>query len=498
MEENRFFEMKKWLPVPVVVMMLLSGLYVAFLIGGPAQGAPSLGTITVSGGNTRSFTGVDYILDGNITVTGSGSRLTFVNCNLTISQDVGMDGIFGGSDDHVYSILVQSGGYLEFKNSKITTQTDQLHPYFMMDIDANGSGSRILFDNVIMEGPGEITASSGARIDALGSVFMELEDKDDLAYDIDGDGGTEDDEDYNNDGPLFTYRSGAQGLIVNSQIRDTFSFSTSSRDGRIAGNMTLDGTGTNVTIINSFLDVDFETNRSTGTHNMLKVSNGAVAHLVGVALNVSASDPTHPAIFVEDTGSKAVYYRWIATHVLDGMDIQVEDQSVTIYRIEGNTNSRLTSSYLTSDIRNFMERTPLTWNQTGPDGWSFIPVITDVIRPSTMPNSDAYPDFRVQVIQGTETVSTHTSFNNYPKVPDQDEARYLLEAIKDGSADQTHAFSDLEGPMEFDRYVVTPSSSSYFSGSDVDLTLNSAVTLTGTSAIIDGTFYPSYYAFDGH
>ncbi|MFO8051931.1 MAG: CARDB domain-containing protein [Thermoplasmatota archaeon] len=498
MEGKRFFGSKKWMAAPIAMMMLFSGLYMIFPLEGPAEGASTLGTVNVTGGASRSFSGVDYILDGNITVSGSGSTLTFTNCNLTLSQDVGLDGVIGGGDDHIYSIRVQDGGYLQFKNTIVTTQTDQLHPYFMIDMGVDGSGSRLYFENSMVEGPGEIQATNGGRIDSIGSIFKKLEYTNDLQYDIDGDGSTTDDADYNDDGPLFTYLSGSKGLIVNTEIRDTFSFTTSSRDGRIAGNITLDGSGTNVTVINSFLDIDFESNRSTGSHNMLKITNGAVAHLVGAAFNVSAADRTYPAVHTRNTGSKAIYYRWIASRVFDGVGIPVEDQVLDIYRIEGSTNRQLTSSYLTGDILDFMDRTSSDWSSTDEDGWSFVPVITDVITPSTMPNSDSYPDFKIEVTQVTETLSSHTSFKNYPNVPDQGEAVDLIASILDGSAESTYAFSDLGGPFEFKEYVMVPSSSSFFSGSDVDLTLSSSTTLNGTSAIVDGRFYPSYYAFDGH
>lgn len=497
MDEKRFFGLKKWMPVAIALMMLFSGFYILIAMEEQAEGAGSLGTITVTSG-TRTFSGVDYILDGNITVDGSSSRLIFNGCNLTISQDVGIDGRLGGNDDHIYSIQVLNGGYLEFSNSFITTQTDQLHPYFLMEFISDGSGSTIDFINSIVEGPAEIKATDGGRIDATGSIFKELDDQSDLSFDIDGDGSTDDDLDYNDDGPLFSFHDGSRGLFKDSQLRDTFSFSTSTRDGRMAGNITLDGAGTNVTFINSFLDIDFETNRSTGTHNMLKVTDGAIAHIVGSSFNVSAADYTYPAVLVEGSGSKAIYYRWVITRVLDGVGIPVSSQTVNVYRVEGSTNRLLTSSYLTSDLTDYTGRTPATWSSTDNDGWSFIPVITDVFRTTSMPNSNSYPDFRVDITQGTEVLSAHTSFNNYPKVPDQGEAVGIVAEILGGTADTTHGYSDMGGPFNFKQYIVTPQTSSFYSGHDVDLTLSSPMSMKGTSAIVGGQFYPSYYAFDGH
>ncbi|MFW3146069.1 MAG: CARDB domain-containing protein [Thermoplasmatota archaeon] len=487
------------MPIAIVAVMVMSGLYgVLFFIDEPAQGATSLGTITVTGGSKRSFSGVDYLLDGDITVSGSGSKVTFADCTLTLTQDVGSDGEFGGGDDHIYTISVQSGGEIEFTNTHVTTQTGQLHPYFDITITGDGSGSKISFKNSIIEGPGTITMQNSALLEASGSVFMELNDKSNLKYDIDGDGSSEDDEDVSDDGPRITFNSGARGLIVDSELRDTMSFSSASRNGMTAANITLDGTNTNVTFINSFLDVDFETSLSTGTHNMLRITNGAVAHIVSCAFNVSSATTSSPAISVSGTGSRAIYYRWIAAHVKDGMGIRMEAQSVTVHRVEGNTNRRLGSSYLTTELLNYIGKNSLNWNTTSQNGWAFLPVATDIITVSTMPNSDTYPDFIISVTRDGETVSSTTSFKNYPKVPDQGEVVGIINDIVDGSADPNHGFSDLGGPLSFSKFVIDPSTSSYFSGLGVDLTINSRYTLTGTSSFIDGVFYPSFYAFDGH
>ena len=50
-----------------------------------AEGATSIGSITVTGGNTRSYTDVNYLLDGNILVSGSGSMLTFDGSMISLS-----------------------------------------------------------------------------------------------------------------------------------------------------------------------------------------------------------------------------------------------------------------------------------------------------------------------------------------------------------------------------------------------------------------------------
>ncbi|MGA1848403.1 MAG: CARDB domain-containing protein [Thermoplasmatota archaeon] len=460
--------------------------------------AATIGSISVTGGAVKTFEKVDYLLDGNILVSGTGSHLTFKNSTITLSQDVGIDGVIGGGDDHMYTIQVQGGGELEFINSKLTTQTGQLHPYYKIEVVATGSGSTIRFIDSHVEGPGEIDIESGASLVSEGSYFYELQDQRNIAYDIDDDGSTEDDVDYNNDGPKFTFSSGASGLVTDSELRDTFSFSTSQRDGLTAGNITVDGTNTNLTVINSFLDVDFESSTSTGSHNMLKVMNGGTAHLVGVAINTSASSPQHPAFYVPDSSSRVVYYRWLGAHVVDGMGIPTEGESLTVERIEGSANRRLTSLYLTSEILDYMGRTSLNWNEIGSDGWAFIPVITDLFDSSTMPNSDAYPDFKVSITLSGETVSRSTSFQSYPKLPGRGAVMDLFANAKDGNSVDPKAISLLQGTMDFKNYVVSPSLSGYFSDLDVDLIVSNKVILRGTSSVIDGKFYPSYYAFDGH
>ncbi|MBN1539858.1 MAG: hypothetical protein JW939_06910 [Candidatus Thermoplasmatota archaeon] len=500
MMEQGSMKVRKVMPAIAVLTLLIAASF-GLLLSADEQrvNAASIGSISVTGGITRSFNNVDYLLDGDILVAGSGSRLTFTNSTITLSQDVGLDGKIGGNDDHIYTIQVKSGGTLEFVNTLLTTQTGQLSPYYKIDISADGPGSRIIFRDSVVEGPGEITAKNQARLTSEGSTFCELQDQRSIAYDIDGDGSTTDDVDFNDDGPLFSFLSGATGLIVDSELRDTLSFTVASRDGITAGNITVDGPASNLTVINSFLDVDFESILSTGTHNMLKVENGGVAHLVGTSINVSASaTASHPAFYVVDASSKVLYYRWIGAHLLDGMKLPVEEREVTIYRVEGSRNTRLGGSYLTAEMLSYMGRQSSEWNHTSSNGWAFVPVITDVFRRDTMPNGDSYPDFLVTVSVDGETLQAPSSFRSYPDLPDKGEQRDVLEKAVEGSTVSSKTISLLGGPMEFLRYVTTPSSSSFFSELGVDLTVSGQTAIRGTSSVIDGIFYPSFYGFDGH
>ncbi|MGA1866149.1 MAG: CARDB domain-containing protein [Thermoplasmatota archaeon] len=493
-------KIRKVMPA-ITVLTLLIAASLGLLLSADEQSvnAASIGSITVTGGYTRSFNNVDYLLDGDILVSGTGSRLIFTNSTITLSQDVGLDGKIGGSDDHIYNIRVQSGGRLEFVNTLLTTQTGQLSPYYKIDISADGSGSQIIFTDSVVEGPGEITVTNQARLTSEGSTFYELQDQRSITYDIDGDGSTSDDVDMNDDGPLFSFLSGGTGLIVDSELKDTLSFTVASRDGITAGNITVNGAGSNLTVINSFLDVDFESILSTGSHNMLKVENGGVAHLVGASINVSASAiASHPAFYVVDASSKVIYYRWIGAHLLDGMDLPVEDEEVTIYRVEGNLNTRLGGSYLTAEILSYMDKLSSEWNHTSSNGWAFVPVITDVFRRDSMPNGDSYPDYLVTVSVEGETLQAPSRFRSYPDIPDMGEERDVLGKAVEGSTVSPRTISLLGGPMEFLKYITNPSSSSFFSKLGVDLTVSGQTVIRGTSSVIDGIFYPSYYAFDGH
>ncbi|MBN1390621.1 MAG: hypothetical protein JXA22_08270 [Candidatus Thermoplasmatota archaeon] len=500
MREQGAMKIRTVMPAIAMITLLIAASFGLLLAADDQRvNAASIGSITVSGGSKRSYDKVNYLLDGDILVTGSGSVLTFSNSTITLSQDVGLDGEIGGGDDHIYSIKVESGGRLEFVNTLLTTQTGQLHPYFKIDISVDGSGSQISFRDSAVEGPGTIILTDQARLTSERSEFYELQDKSLLAYDIDGDGSTQDDLDLNDDGPLFSFLSGSIALIVDSELRDTLSFKTASRDGITAGNVTVGGSGSNLTVINSYLDIDFESSLSTGSHNMLKVENGGVAHLVGVSVNVSASAKAeHPAFYVLDSSSRVVYYRWIGAHLMDGMDIPVEDTEVTVYRVEGGTNTRLVSSYLTNEILAYMDRQASEWSYTSPVGWAFIPVITDVFTSVTMPNADSYPDFLVTVTLDGETVQASTRFKSYPELPDMGEQKDIFQKAMDGSAVSEEAISLLSGPMEFRKYVINPSGSSFFSDLGVDLTVSGQTSIRGTSSVIDGVFYPSFYAFDGH
>lgn len=490
--------LKRMLGLAVGILMLGSALFGIVLISeDSASGASSVGTIKHTDGTTNRLNGVNYLLDGDIEVSNSNSVLIFENSTITLSQDVGLDGEIGGGDDHIYQILVDNSGTLILKNSTLTTETGQIHPYFAMDISVDGSGSSLILENSIIEGPGSLVVSNSAGFEMVGSHIVELSDKTEIGYDIDGDGGSEDDKDYNDDGMSVSLQSGASGLIIDSQVRDTFSFSVPSRDGLTAGNITLDGSGTNLTVINSFLDVDFESNTSTGSHNILKLSGGAVAHLVGVTMN-GTDDTYDTAVMVEDSSSKALYYRWIGAKVSDSIGVDVTGQQLKIQRVEGGKNVDLTSGYLTQEILDYMDKTSIDWANTGSDGWAIVPVMTDLFTYDSMPNSHASPDFIVSLTRSGDTVRSSAKFDSYPSIAGQGEEINLLSRMKNDKPVHEDLITDLGGPLVFNYYIIEPDSTSFFSGNSVSLNINSKVKLTGTTAIINGKVYPSYYSFNGH
>ena len=462
-----------------------------------ALGATTVGNIKVSGGTQKTYDDVDYILYGDIEVSGTGSKLVFIDSKITISQDVGNDGVLGGGDDHIYNIIVENGGELVLENSHLTSRTDQLHPYFAMEIIVRDSGSKFVLDGSLIEGPGMLTVSNSAEFHMSSSSITAFSDQDNLAYDIDGDGSTDDDRDYNDDSVEISFTTGAKAVITDSQIRDTFSFDVPSRDGRNGGNIVASGSGTNITVINSFLDIDLESRTQTGTHNTLSLSGGAVAHLVGVSINKTATTASS-AIDISGATSRAYYYRWIGAAAFDGVNLPISGADFSVYRIEGSQDRLLSSAYLTSEILSYMERTTGTWSRTDNSGMAMIPVVTDVFSADSMPNSEAYPDFRLTMTVDGKTISAKASFDPYPSIAGQNDEYGLIERFTVGETVSTYLVTDLRGSFRFEDHIVNPVLSSTFSGISVYTNVGTTMTLKGTSAAINGTVYPSYYAFGGH
>ena len=464
------------------------------------SGAQSIGTIKVTNGNSRTIKGSNYLLDGDIEVIGDDSTLIIENSTIQLSQDVGLNGVIGGGDDHIYHISVQDGGRMILKNSTLTTQTDQLHPYFAIHITVEGVSSvdypsMMELHNSIIEGPGEILVKDSARLEMTGSITRELSNTDNLDYDMDDDGQTDDDVDFNNDGPVLTMETGAQAMIIDSQIRDTFSLTKDSRDGIQAGNITLTGADTNLTAINSFLDIDFETNISTGSHNMLKLSGGAKAHLVGVTMN-NTSKYSYPAVLVEDSSSYAVYYRWIAAHVVDTLEIDVTGLDLDIMKVEGSQNTIISNGYLTDEMMTYMDRDNLNWASTDSNGWVIVPVITDVFTTDSMPNSQATPDYMVKATIEGESITKSAKFKSYPNVAKMGDEIDLMDRITSGGTVDSKLVSLLGGDISFEYQAVDPDTTSYFPGSP-SMTISSTMYITGSSSVVNGKVYPSYYSFDG-
>ena len=492
------YQLKRLLLISVTVTLCLAGWsFVLMGVNTPVSGATTVGTIKEESGKTRVYEGVNYLLDGNIEVRNSNSNVVFRNSSVVLSQDVGLDGVEGGGDDHIYRILVESGGTLEFYNSRLTTQTDQLHPYFALDIEVTGSGSKLIFDGSVLEGPGNLTVDDSGHLEVVDSMFVELQDKSELAYDIDGDASTNDDEDKNDDGIVLELMNDATGLITDSEIRDTQSFSGSGLDGLTAANITVAG-GANLTVINSFLDIDLEDDSSTGSHNALKVQGGGMAYLVGVSINLTTS-ADDPALLVMDSLSRITYYRWLGVELKDGMSLKIGGEDLSLKMVDGTKYIDVGNGHLTDEMLDYVGRDDTTWSTTGDDGWAFIPVVTDIFTFSSMPNSLATPDYMVTLKLGTETANRSAEFPSYPKLPDDGDQKDIVSKVKWGQDFAEEMVSDLGGPLRFKNYVISPAGAPMFEELGVDMSLTSGTTyLTGSSAVIDGKVYTSYYAFDGH
>ncbi|MCK5548544.1 MAG: hypothetical protein KAI64_05990, partial [Thermoplasmata archaeon] len=181
----------------MIAFLLITSLFVGVpTVGKADDSSPApMGDWTITG--VETINGYIHYQRGNITISGAGV-LNIIDGGLVFQQDSGVDNIIGTSDDHVYTLNVDTGGTLNMVNSVLSTQLDMLYDYPQLDfsVDAStftASGSALKF-------PGQFYAT-GSNVVISDSTITGF-DSDDIAMWVDNDPAVVDG---NDDGPVLLF-----------------------------------------------------------------------------------------------------------------------------------------------------------------------------------------------------------------------------------------------------------------------------------------------------
>src|SRR5437867_2255649 len=364
-------------------------------------GPPTPGDWTVS--DAEVCDGIVIAMDGNLIITGAGS-LTIRNGGLKFIEDT----------THTYSMTVD--GVLNLTSSTVWTETNQLNPYIQLTVDVTGTlsmvGSTLAFPGFLNSHP------NSAVLLYQGSVIQKSTGDTSIF------GLAEDD---NDDAPALTFDAGVGRVgIYNSRVDDLYENAglggpDPRTDIRLLGSTTL-------TAVDSFLGVDFV--NDVTKHNRLDLQGTSNAYLYGVTFDGPPEIGSVPAINVA-AGARADLYRWANVRVVDSNSVPVPTASVTANfagSMTGFATFRDNGNGFTppGNVLAYMGQGAGTWNVTGVDGTVRMPLLSDYVDSTTLPNSRFLGEFTLTARSGTHVGTNSLTFNAYPAMEASDASSSVL------------------------------------------------------------------------
>ncbi|MFH0815722.1 MAG: CARDB domain-containing protein [Methanobacteriota archaeon] len=206
-----------------------------------------------------------------------------------------------------------------------------------------------------------------------------------------------------------------------------------------------------LSIMNSFIDVDYlNPDYIVGKDNKLRLNGTSNVYMYNVT--VSQNDdglgvddrlelpidpitnlplPPQSPFNLFDATSQVFYYRWISTPVLDMNGNPVNDATVTAKGdylnltainyikaannfTDGSSSDKRIIAYM--DRISALEVTGLNYTQTDRSGQLSLPVITDIINTTTMPNSQFIGNYKFTATSGGFSKSIKRSFAPFPDI----------------------------------------------------------------------------------
>jgi ribosomal protein L40E len=393
-----------------VVVCTLATAFLAAVVGFVAQpaagancarppGPPTPGDWTVS--DVQVCDNIVIVMDGNLTITGAGD-LTIRNGGLKFVEDT----------THIYGISVTLGGDLRLVNSKVWTEFNLIDWYIQLNVSISGVGSNLVMTNSTFEFPGTLTTAGGATMTLTNSTITRTATSDDFFGPLVDD---------NDDAPIMTFNGSTVQLFA-SRFEELYeNAGNTGPDIRQAISLQA---STVFTAVDSFLGVDFDPDVTI--HNTLDLTGNSNAFLYGVTFDTGQNplpgDPMASAITTE-AGSRADLYRWADVHVVDfnQRDVASADINADFAGPEtGCATFRETVSCTPPDaILGYLGKVAASWDDTDADGMAHLPLLSDWIDSTTMPNSRFVGAFNLVALSlppGSQTGESTITFDAYPSM----------------------------------------------------------------------------------
>ncbi len=342
----------------------------------------------------------DNELDGNLTITASGN-LTVRDGGITFAQDF----------NNRYHLTIEAGGSLNLLNAYITVEIDQIKPYWLFEMDVSGT---LYGENALLQFPGHVNVT--------GTMILWDSDVTGLTGDIPW---TLDDDRYN-DAPVLHF-DGATAHFYRTSIMPMFQYTGFGRSHISLGylyDFNVTG-GSQVWIVDSYLDIDYST--GDNTHNELWARDSAKIYAYNMTIDTSAPGPSRNAAIRTSplpSSANVTLYRWASVLCIDSSGVPMPGVTLTPNLLTG------APSYPDSggnnppnNILNYIGENATSWKVTGPDGRALLPLPSEFINGNvdqTEPNSQFLGPYNITGQYGTNFSYATFSFNPYPAMDPED------------------------------------------------------------------------------
>lgn len=299
------------------------------------------------------------------------STLSIQNSTFVMSMDT----------SHKYTFNVKNGGLLRIEDSTLTVDVTLSNPYFNLFMDFDFANFEV--ENSILEFPGGINITNG-NFSLINSEIIALSPPHSTkgCADLNFDNG-------------YVY---FENSIVKTYL--------TGKDIDLAGSTKFIG-------IDTYLDIDFNSD------SIMELTGTSMAYLYNVTTVPPSYPPFTSVINVASSSAQANVYRWLIVNVTDRINVRLGNANVTA-KFSDNTSPDPS----TPEVLAYLGITTDEYVTDG-NGQTILPLLTDELTQSSMPNSDYVGNYKITAELDATTLGTiNIGLPKYPHIEEKDNVQY--------------------------------------------------------------------------
>ena len=409
-----------WRRACALWIALLAALPLVSLAVPPVKaGVSPVGDWTVCGPETYRDT--IFEVDGELLVGSSASCGGGPAGQLTI-RDGGIRMVQDGSNLH--TVTVETGAALTLDASFLTTTTNQVDPAVTLDVTV--AGTMITTRGAWLKFPGTFTQTAALSLVRFEDTLITgFEDSELPAVWPAGSNAS----DANNDGPALTFNAGTT-YFARSRVERMWE--NDHNQPYTGAEQLVVGGSAQVFFFDSFVAADFEI-RGQEQHDYINIT-GATADLFGYNLTIEDSPARFSSPIEVPAGGQGHIVRFLDALVLDENGVPVDQAEIDMEWARTGvavTYPENAGPSPNAQILTYLGKNAATFDNTGPDGRARIPLPTDNLYASTMPNGLSFGDFNITACSSSPCTSApftqqlNLSFPAYPDLTDASNTQTL-------------------------------------------------------------------------